>query len=419
MTGLKNGSAWATNSHAENTHENGLRLLVDWVTCSFLFTSDIADLLIVLDLEKLPFVEHDFARYEGYRTTYKYDTMEILESDNKYLINFSGQACRIFEQTSTLEWTVLFDLLIDNFGATFTRLDIAIDDFSEIYKTNTIRQATYKKLAVTRLKDWGTSQRGLIVTGNDVLTMDNFYLGNMKSRYMLNIYDKKIEREVKGNQVTVSSWTRTELRFKAEYATRFAEVISAGNESLGYYTMSFLNEKIQFLRPNINFSNRSRAAKNPENVSRWWKKFLGDVGKLNLSEKAPDKTLEDVVKWVDYQVAPSLAMFIKAFGKTKFNDFIDLLLEEGEERLTKKHEMMIETYLQNADDFRKKLNSPETVEKYNDMFARGNKENVAKRKGSEKDKQEYTSKLLDEYLINNFERDVHGNKKMPTDEPTL
>lgn len=42
-----NGIAWATNSHAENTQEDGLRLFVDWVICSFYFASKVADLLIV------------------------------------------------------------------------------------------------------------------------------------------------------------------------------------------------------------------------------------------------------------------------------------------------------------------------------------------------------------------------------------
>lgn len=337
MQEIRNGSAWCTNSHAENTRENGLRLLVDWVSCSFYFASEVADLIGILGLSDLEFVTTDGARYEGYIKTHKADSIEILESDDgKYLLNFRGQACRLYEQYSTLPWRNLFALLSDFFSAKFNRLDLAIDDFGEIFRVSTIRQAVYKKLCVTRLTDWGDGRRGKIAHGDDFLTMDSFYIGGASSRYHLNFYDKKIERESKGKTVTVDSWTRTELRLKAEYATEFVRRISEeGVTGMGYYVMSFINDRIQFLKPG-NYTNKSRAAKDPKNISRWWKKFLGKAGKINLSQQAPDKTLDDVIQWVWDDVSPSLAMIYEADPST-FEDKVHALLLHGQSKFKQRH----------------------------------------------------------------------------------
>lgn len=350
MQEIRKGIAWDTISHAENTQGNSMRLLIDWVTCSFTFAGNLAQLLQVIGLEELEVDERAGARYDGYIHTYFYDRLEIYESPQKdeeltrrYMLNFSGQACRIYEQHSRIDWRTLFAVITDNFNATFTRLDIAIDDFKQIYKTSTIRQAVKAKLCVTRLADWGDNTEGRIAHGDDFLTMDSFYLGNKRSsRYFLNIYDKKLERQQANKEVTVDSWTRTELRLKAEYATRFATVIAEGNESLGYYTMSFINEKIQFLKPSKEgYKNKGRSAKDKKNVSRWWNQFLGECGKLNLSQKAPDKTLEQVKEWFYKNMCSTLAM-VADDSPNEFNSFITETVALGREKYKDKHNDMLE-----------------------------------------------------------------------------
>lgn len=414
MQEVRNGIAWATNSHAENTDEKGLRLLVDWVTCSFYFASNLADLLHVMGLHNMEFERMNFARYDGYTHTYRMDKMEILVSDNedKYMINFSGQACRLYEQASTVEWTKLFALLLENFQAKFTRLDIAIDDFEEIYKTSTIRQAVYKKLCVTRVTKWGTREEGNISDGNDYLTMDSFYIGGKTSRYILNIYDKKVEREENDMTVTESSWTRTELRLKNEYATRFAVVVAGGTESLGYYTMSFLNEKIQFLKPG-KYTNKSRAAEDEINISRWWLKFIGKVGKLNLSEKAPDKTIATVKKWLQHQVAPSLSMLNEAEGFEGVNRFVDELIKDGQKRLTKKQTMMIDSHKHAID-----MDEIRVKEEYKDVFEKRNGKFIEMKKGTKQQKEFLRERLMSEYFETNYERDVNNIEKQKNVHPS-
>lgn len=329
--------AWVSNTHAENTEVNGLRLLVDWVTCSFYFAGTLAELCELIGLAELEFVKEERARYTGYTYTYVSDSIQILtcKKEEKFMLNFSGQACRQYEEYSNLNWIYLFSLLLDFFNAKFTRLDIAIDDFKKIYTVNTIRQAVYKKLCVTHLKDWGTNEAGKVETGNDFLTMDSFYIGGISSRYVINVYDKYLERKNKGKELTVDSWTRTEIRFKAEYATMFAINLAQSNESIGYNTMSFLNEKISFLKPGI-YDNKSRAKNDKKNVSRWWLKFVGDVGKLKISIKAPDKTIESTKEWLEHSVSPSISLMYH-HDPENFNDYINKLIYEGNNKFKQKH----------------------------------------------------------------------------------
>lgn len=341
MQEIRSGNAWCTISHAENTQQEGLRLLVDWVTCSFFFAGTVADLLQVLGMEELPIDKQKGARYKGYTETYFYDRLEIYLSDKtgihrKVMLNFSGQGCRIYEQKSSINWISLFACLLNEYKAKFTRLDIAIDDFNQIYQTSTIRNACFKKLCVSRLEDWGNNTEGKLIDGDDYFTMDSFYIGNKRSsRYFLNVYDKKVEREQAGKEVTVQTWTRTELRLKAEYATRFAIQVAQGSESIGYYTMSFLSEKIQFLKPG-KYSNRSRSAKEKENISRWWNQFLGSCGKLNLSVKAPDRTLEQVKTWFTENMSSTLAM-IADDNPAQFEDAVNAILHIGRNKYKDKH----------------------------------------------------------------------------------
>lgn len=349
MEVINSGEAWGSNTHAENTEASGLRLLIDWVTCSFYFAGEVAELLQVLGIDEMEFIREDRVRYEGYTCTHVSDSIQILENEDsgKFMLNFSGQGCRQFEEYSSLNWIYLFALIIDNFNAKFTRLDVAIDDFNKIYKVSTIRQATYKKLCVTRLRDWGNKQKGLIEYGNEFLTMDSFYLGDIKSRYMINFYDKLLERKAAGKEVLVESWTRTEIRFKAEYATLFANTLAHSNEDLGYNTMSFLNEKLAFLKPGGEYKNKSRAREDKENISRWWLKFLGNVGKLKISIKAPDATLEKSKDWFEHAVTPTLAM-IYSNDPDNFEDFINKSIYVGSRKFKQKHLSILKNAEKNA-----------------------------------------------------------------------
>ncbi|PJO40548.1 replication initiation factor domain-containing protein [Lysinibacillus xylanilyticus] len=355
-------NAGVSNTPARITRSNGLRVLVDWVTASFhseknffeiqeLFS--LTELVINGQKEPIVFEEIHGARYKyaGYTITYRYSNIEFMYApdEGKYLLNMTGQGCREFEQISVLDYEMLFGMLIGQLSANVSRIDIAIDDFNCIYKVNTIRKAVQSGQAVTHIRTWGTHQRGNV--GGHDLTMDNFYLGTLKSRYSINVYDKKMEQEAKNKEVTVPHWTRTELRLKEEYATRFARIIalSTGNDNLGQYVMSFLNNSITFVKKkSLSFdTNRTRIAENQDNWTHWWKKYLGEVGKLSLSQKAPDKSVERTVNWFLTQIVPSMAV-LEEVDPEGYGYFIRELTNLGKDRLNNEHLLLIEEAQKNS-----------------------------------------------------------------------
>lgn len=349
-------SARASNTLAGNTQENSMRVLVDWVSCSFVLGTDfpnIFNLIGISDFSKVEII--DGARYEfaGYNKTYRLGKIDLMydEENFKWLLNMSGQGCRQFEISSSLNIVTLFAIL-KNVNATYNRLDIAIDDFEKIYQVSTIRNAVYNKQCVTKLRVWGTSEKGLIATGRDDLIMDNFYLGDSSSRYIINVYDKYLEQLNKNQNKRdhlldkVETWTRTEVRFKNDYAQLFVDHILSGHENLGYYIKSFLNEKIQFLIPSVakSTTNRSRDAKNRDNITKWWKKFVNNAGKLHLSMAYPERTLEDTKVWLNKQVSTSLAM-LHMYDPENYGDFVRSLTFEGLKKMKKKHDVKVSNQL--------------------------------------------------------------------------
>lgn len=330
---------------AENTQQEPLRLLVDWVSVSFYFASPLAELCTFIGIPELEFKEANFVRYQGYSVMYTWDKIEIMHNPetDKYFLNLSGQGCRQFETESTLEWDKLFSLLLDYCKATFTRLDFAIDDFNRTYTVNTIRNAVFKKTCVTKLKTWDTKQSGHIQSGKDYLTMDLFQLGNATSRYMIVFYDKYLEQLFRQQkEPTVKSWTRTEIRFKDDYATLYATYLSTSSKDMNTLIFEILNEKLAFLRPNVTDTNRSRAAQDKNNHSRWWRKFIGNVQKTKLSMQAPDYSLDKSKAWLEKSVAPTLAM-LKQIEDLNYEDYLQKLLYLGTVNLKQKHINTIES----------------------------------------------------------------------------
>jgi phage replication initiation protein len=351
MSDEKMPSAWASTTHAENTSENAQTLLVDWVTCSFKSAFDLQNLFHFIGISQLENMEIIYgSRYgfAGYNVTYKLGTIEIMydENEQRYLLNMSGQACREYELLSGHDFVHLFALL-NLMYPTYTRLDIAIDIYNDLFNTNIFRRAVHNKQCVTKLKEWGNNTRGLIATGNEDITMDSFYLGGKSSRYFINVYDKKLERASKGLAVDVQTWTRFEIRFKSEYAQQMVENILRNSDEFGEEIYQFLNDKIVFLKLSSleKDSNRSRLASDLKNHARWWRAFLKTSKKLHLTVYKPDLPLLSSKAWLLDKVSTSLALFNHYYGSQGFEDLLRDLIVVGNDKLSNKHLKRLEHQL--------------------------------------------------------------------------
>lgn len=323
------------NTRPENTYQSDLRVLVDWVSVTFDLPLGYDEVKQLIGLGNLEMEYHDWG-FDTFQTHMRFGQIYLLrKGDHTYHLQLRGQGCREYEQLSSIDWIQLISLLRDFTRSKFTRLDIAIDDFSNKFTVNMIRKAFLNNQCVTRMKVGEDKKR---YRTSDLSTiMDTFYFGSMQSRLSLNFYDKKLEREGAGNEVQVESWTRTELRCKREYADQVADMILLYEHDLGKVAFGVLSKNIRFVRPHDD-KNKSRVP-----IIKWWADFIGKVDKLKFSLEAPDRTIERTKKWVGHQVSPSWSMLYVA-DPDKFNEFMLESLEDGLSRLNEKHYMMIEQY---------------------------------------------------------------------------
>lgn len=325
-----------SNTRPERTDRPGLRVLIDWVSCTFSMDADFEQIQQVLGIPELEMEYFDWGR-NTFKEHVRFSNIIIQrKDDHTYQLSLSGQGCREFENLSKYNWLELIAILKEFAYCKFTRLDLAIDDFREHFTVDRIRKYLDKGLCVTRLEEYEDKRRKKISTKKAV--MDSIYLGSISSRLSINFYDKKLEQDAKDKESNGSwdTWTRTELRLKKEYADQAADMILLYNMDLGAVAFGLLSKNIRFVKKHGTDQNLRRREE-----SVWWLNFIGKVKKLKFSLEAPDRTIEKAKQWHSHSVAPSLAA-IRESDPDNFDQWLKDELEQGKERLTSKHEMMIQ-----------------------------------------------------------------------------
>lgn len=328
-------SGGASNTRPQTPSETPVRVLVDWLSVTFNLVGDYDDVKQFLYLDHLDWELHDFGM-NTFKTHIRSGNLVIQNKDEyTYQLFLTGQGCREYEQVGHLDWLQLIALLKKYANARATRIDLAIDDFKGYYNVGMIRGAFFDGRCVTRFRHADIKQS--YTTGDLELTMDSFYLGSQSSRLSINFYDKKLEREGKGLEVTVDKWTRTELRCKREYADEVLDMILIYGGDVGTIAMGILKKNVRFVRK----SNDKKAYRRP--TIKWWSDFVKNVESLSFTLVAPDKTIETTKSWLTRAVAPSLATIRKA-DPLHFDKFLESILDNGAERLNSRHLSMIQQH---------------------------------------------------------------------------
>lgn len=324
-----------SNTRPERTNRPGLRVLVDWVSCTFSMTADFDDVKAVLGLSELEMEYRDYG-LNTFQEQMVFSNIKIQrKNEYTYQLFLTGQGCREFEKLSTYTWLEVIAILKDFTDCKFTRLDLAIDDFAEHYKVERIRSYLEKRLVVTRLEEYEDKRRKKIATGE--LVMDSIYLGSIDSRLSINVYDKRLERDNVADQESDGSWdswTRTELRLKREYADQTADMILEHQMDLGLVAFGILKKNIRFIKSRGDKNKRRR------DEAIWWLNFIGKVEKLKFSLLSPDRTIEKSKKWFGHAVAPVFSA-IQDSDPEAFEEWLLEMLEQGRERRNEKHDMMV------------------------------------------------------------------------------
>lgn len=345
--------------------ENGLFVLVDWLSFTLFDFSTVGDVIRFLGFDMEEFVKCAHGG-KGYKQMLSCSacSISVLYDGNDGMgihvdISGSGISAVIDHFKKTLkvstpfgpayekdfESTFLRELLksIRDLGGNITRFDLAIDDkgcnFFTIADVIDLRK---KGRVVTK------TRKVRLIDDYDGLKDDGttVYFGKRRSDIMLRIYDKQIEQKNKlrksldsNSANTIPPWVRWELELKRDYANRAADSLIAGME-LGEVVVGILSHYVRFIE--LDDSNRSRCS-----IMEKWQSFIDGVKSLSLYVAPCKKTIADKEAWVNSDVAPTLAAIVIAHG----GDMAVLydMVNSGYSRMKKPlYDLAISTYQQSV-----------------------------------------------------------------------
>ena len=235
-------------------------------------------------------------------------------------VELKGHALRMFEircQENNIDvfsqYKKLFDFCYKYINPSFERnlkmlrIDTSIDDYSNLISIMEIqekfRNGFYvSKCRTTRQNIEYDSENNPFVNEVNKNNGWTFYIGGRTSRQLC-IYDKKAERESKGNSVVTDTWIRYEGRFYQDNAHSafmklYREVFKDYSESsFNECVCSLISHIVEFKEDN-NYDHRHQSLANT-----WtkWEELLGIVGLENFKSQGDiekDITFHKSKKWL-------------------------------------------------------------------------------------------------------------------------
>nr|WP_246385905.1 replication initiation factor domain-containing protein [Armatimonas rosea] len=318
--------------------------LVDWATVTF--KGDDA-----LDLAKLHFgatLDSEWVVMErggyGYSQSLKRGQVTIYHGGNvnpdTVSVVVSGQGCRQLEEEGLIggpdvllrgasAWEAFLDELVRD-GATFARLDVALDDRSGLLSITGMEESFRSGDCSTRFRDMRAE---VGYTSEGVTTGHTLYFGSRQSLMFVRIYHKGLEQLARGKaEGDPEDWIRCELQARDERADALVnQIIKHGMRSVASVLWSYLDFKTPESRDKFKLS----SDKYKRETVDWWKIFIDRVEKSRLGVAPKIVDVEKMKQWVKRQVAPTLHVIVNASALGW--DFISSLVLEGGERLKSHH----------------------------------------------------------------------------------
>jgi phage replication initiation protein len=280
----------------------------------------------LVDLLGLP-VEHvlDEGHGEsGYTALYTLDVpgarLRVGGNSGTASVQLSGSALKHFKDKG-LDVFGFLQYLHDLQGKV-TRLDWAFDDFTGALEFEALAQG---------IRDGGDSDlvtvyrsrpdlQGSKPFGGDDWTI---YFGSRHSDSRVRIYNKRAEREDKGETVEHPHWIRTEVQLRKDKAAKaFATWCNKGFETA--YALGILRGTVDFRVPTED-TNRTRWP-----VAQWWGGFVGAVEVLKVTLEGRTRDYEAMKAWLQRQVSKALAILEDVEGEGA----VGALVGDGRARYT-------------------------------------------------------------------------------------
>ncbi len=315
-----------TNREAQITVPPENRSLIDWAG----FTLRILDpqqAAGIIGLDPSLFSPFSFG-FSGYRKSLRCGNISIYYEGREDMgchVEMTGQGCRQFEALFTGNpWPDLLQTVLAAQGK-FTRLDVALDTVDGSLPLSRLVAAVEARQTRTLFGEWRRIQKGPFRQG-DKIAGETLYLGSTKSHVLFRIYNKAQEVGIEGD------WIRFELQLRDKRAQEAARLLTFS--PVGTIAAGIIHHYFAVI--NADDSNVSRCT-----LQSWWADWLQGAEKIRLGTAKAEKFVDDTMHFIRKQYGPSLAMIRQHLGAQPFKAYVGELLEEGQERMSAKHERML------------------------------------------------------------------------------
>ena len=333
-----------TNRGAEMTIPPKNRSLIDWAGFT-LKTSNPKDVAVLIGLDPSLFTPFTFG-FSGYRKSLRLGNLSIYYEGREDMgchVEMTGQGCRQFEAHFPKNpWADLFRSVLDSQGK-FTRLDLALDTVDGALPLGRINTAIRSGETRTLFGEWRLIQKGSFCKEED-LTGETLYLGSSKSHVLFRIYNKAQESGLIGD------WVRFEIQLRDKRAQEAVKLLNSPS-TVGTIAAGIINHYFSII--DLDDSNISRCS-----LQGWWERWLNSTEKIRLGTDKEIKFVSDTMDFIKRQYAPSLAMIKQHLGAQPFKSYVGELLDEGQERMSAKHQRMLSA----SEARRRKTTPPESGE---------------------------------------------------------
>ena len=247
---------------------------------------------------------------------------------------FTGQGCRQFESVSKDHgWYSLLHAVRAAKG-NITRLDLAVDNIDGALTLQPVESAIITNSVQMRFRR-SNKYEELPVHGRPA-GGKTIYVGSPQSKVKIRFYDKAAEQASKLGVPAedLGHWVRAEIQLMAERAQEAVKHLLRG-KGVGPLTLAIFNS---YFRPCCNESKNKSQCRTQE----WWSNWLGATEKLRLSLARAMKYVQETMDYVRRQYSATFAMIKQHLGVAMFRDFVDEMIYEGTDKMTKRHEQILE-----------------------------------------------------------------------------
>lgn len=316
---------------------------------------DVVENILRMDFKKFAFQNFGINKYNchfvcGQIKVYysKNERTGLLSDKMGIFVQMTGEGCRQYEEymnNNVNNWVVLVKRFMENKG-NFTRIDVANDIYDDSLDVQQIYEYCKKGLCISTSKKYEYHETAILVNGQRVGETVNIGAKGSDGQ-QLGIYNKLMERREQGEALqNKETWIRSELRLFGKRAGEFAKIMATKKPLKDIY-FEVVHSSYRFVVDDVHSADTNKRRRP---TVQWWLNYIATKQQTSLKYIREKPTLKGAEKYLNKQVAKSLAKVYKAKELASGSDvavaYVLKLLEDGEKKLTDKDLAEIEQYVE-------------------------------------------------------------------------